>query len=327
MGISYCLYVNKKISEGILKKVQILLSLYNPNQDYLIKQLDSINHQTCQDLEVLIFDDGHFKYPVDRTLIQSHLNQVSYSFLPPQDKNLGYEKAFETLIQKSTADILAFCDQDDIWMPNKIEKCVRQLEQDQSLAVVSDKSIIDSKDTIVIESVKQQSSRYFDRWETGDDIAKYDLFICYAVGMSMVVDGDFARKSMPISRYTAHDKWLLACAASEGSVSYINEPLVLYRRHGNNVSGTLMDVHSKKDYYTNRILRRKGLLDDFFKKYPNHKDKEEVMAFMKAQLDGDIKGIKQYAYLAPDIAKFDIVYSILPDFLFRLFLILLKKRV
>ncbi|MBP3853222.1 MAG: glycosyltransferase, partial [Erysipelotrichaceae bacterium] len=234
-------------------------------------------------------------------------------------------KAFETLIDASDAEYLAFCDQDDIWKPEKLQRCIQQLQQDGSLAVATDKSIIDKDDHIVCESVKNTSTKYYDTWNSGDDICKYDLFVCFAVGMSMVVNGAFARGCMPISKYTAHDKWLLACAATEGSVSYIDQPLVLYRRHGNNVSGTLQDVHSKKDYYVHRILRRKGLLDDFFLKYPNHKDKEEVMDFMDAQLKGDRKRLKKYSYLAPDIVRFDLVVSVIPSFLFPLFLSFVRK--
>lgn len=310
-----------------MEKVQILLSLYHPNLDYLKKQLQSLNDQTYSDLEVLIFDDGANSQPLDHSFVEKYLTKVSYRWLESKDQNLGYVRAFEYLIEQSTADYLAFCDQDDIWKPEKIERCVQTLKQDHSLAVASDKSIIDAEDHVLIESVKAQSTKSYDCWKTGDDICKYDLFVCYAVGMSMVVDGQFARRSMPISTYTAHDKWLLACASTEGIVSYIDEPLVYYRRHGKNVSGTLQDVQTKEDYVQNRIMRRKGLLDDFFKKYPEHEDREEVMAFMNAQINQDIPGLRKYAYLAPDIAKFDQVVALIPDFLFGLFLYLVKKRV
>ncbi|WRK53107.1 hypothetical protein SD457_23730 [Coprobacillaceae bacterium CR2/5/TPMF4] len=64
--------------------------------------------------------------------------------------------------------------------------------------------------------------------------------------MSIVACGDFARSTLPISPYTAHDKWILSCAATEGTVSFIEEPLVQYRRHGKNVSGILKGINTKK---------------------------------------------------------------------------------
>lgn len=309
----------------MMKKVQILLSVYLPNKDYLKQQLESINQQTYKNLEVLIFDDGASIQACDPKIFASILTKVPFRILPYEKKNLGYVQAFEKLIAESNAAYLAFCDQDDIWHANKISKSIETLEKDSSLLAASNRRIINENNEVLCENVQKTSHKNYENWHTGDDICKYDLFICFAPGMSIVVNGPFARKCLPISRYTGHDKWLLACASAEGKVSYIEEPLVDYRRHGHNVSGVLVGIHSKEDYYHKRIENREGLIRDFLNKYPNYKDKKDVELFLKGQKEHKIRWLWKYRELAPDIAKFEMAVSLVPDRLFPYFVKIVQK--
>ncbi|MCF0107047.1 MAG: glycosyl transferase, partial [Holdemanella sp.] len=120
----------------------------------------------------------------------------------------------------------------------------------------------------------------------------------------------------PFSRYTGHDKWILACASSEGSVGYIEDTLVQYRRHGHNVSGVLSGINSKQDYINNRVVNTLNIVKDFEKKYPNHKDLKEIYDFCHARMNGNVLKLIKYRYIAPDVTKFDIVISLVPSFLF-----------
>ena len=234
-------------------RVDILLSVYDPNIDYLIKQLKSLNNQTYDNLKLYVFDDCVDKR-CNIEIFERYITNFEYEVLPYESKNLGYIKAFEKLIKYSTGKYIAFCDQDDIWMSNKIEKCIEVLRRDKSLAVASERQIIDENDNIIWKKVRDHSHKNYDSWHSFDDIAKYNLFITFAVGMSIVACGDFARSTLPISSYTAHDKWILSCAATEGTVSFIEEPLVQYRRHGKNVSGILKGINTKEDYIKKNIL-------------------------------------------------------------------------
>lgn len=307
------------------KKVQILLSLYQPNERFLIRQLQSLNEQDYSNLEVLIYDDGASINPCNTKIIEQCLTKVKYQILPNAEHNLGYILAFETLLKASDADYIAFCDQDDIWRSDKIRKCVEELEKSGSLAVASDRMIIDENDRVTCKSVREVSKKNYDCWKTGDDICKYNLIVTYAVGMSIVANGKFSRGCLPFSRMTGHDKWILACASTEGKVSFINDTLVQYRRHKNNVSGVLTGIHSKKDYIDKRINPLIIMLSDFFNRYPNHKDRKEVESFANARMNHSFFQLIKYRDLAPDIVKFEIALSLTPDFLFPLLVKIAQK--
>lgn len=300
------------------ENVDILLSVYNPDENYLRKQLISLNNQTYKNIKLYIFDDCIEKR-CNKIIFEECITNFEWELLPYEPKNLNYIKAFETLVKKSSGRYIAFCDQDDIWNNDKIEKCVQYIKQKNVLLVATDRMIINQDDIIVCESVREHSNKNYDNWSTYDDITKYNIFVTYAVGMSIVMDGDFARSILPFSSYSGHDKWVLACASTEGKVGFIDEPLVKYRRHGHNVSGVLIGIHSKKDYIKERIQPDLLFIKDFKTRYPHHKDIMEIEAFALARYQGNIKNLYKYRYLAPDIAFFDIVISLIPDMFFPLF--------
>ena len=307
------------------KKVQILLSVYKPNKTFLKKQLISLNEQEYENIELLIFDDGASIEPCDPDIFKETITKFPYHILPYENKNLGYVAAFEKLIKESDADYLAFCDQDDIWRKDKLQKCVQELEKTGSLLVASDRTLIDGEDNIICDSVRKHSNKNYESWNSGDDICKYNLIITFAVGMCLVGNGDFIRSCLPLSKNTGHDKWLLSCASTEGVVSFINDTLVQYRRHGNNVSGVLVGINSKKDYMNGRVFPLERLTNDFFKKYPNHKDRKEMESFVDARKNHKVLKLIKHYNLAPDIVKFEIALCIVPEFLFQFLLKIARK--
>lgn len=306
-------------------KVQILLSVYKPNKEYLIKQLISLNDQDYQNLELLIFDDGFSVEKCEVEIFNQYITNFSFKILPYENKTLGYEGAFEKLVEASDASYIAFCDQDDVWRKDKISKCVATLKKEHTLAVASDRMLIDKDDNIICESVRKSSKKNYESWNSGDDISKYNLFVTFAVGMSIVADGPYTRSILPFSKNTGHDKWLLSCASTDGNVSFIHDTLVQYRRHGNNVSGVLIGIDSKEDYLNKRVLPCIRLVNDFLERYPDHKDKEEIKEFAYARKNHEILKLIKYRNLAPDIAKFEVMLCLIPNFMFS-FLVKLARK-
>lgn len=306
------------------KKVDIIMSVYNPNEQYLIKQLKSLNEQDYPNIKIYIYDDCVTK-KTNVEIFKKYLTKVDYEVIPSEKNNLGYVLAFEKLTKNTTGDYVAFCDQDDIWFSNKISKSVEVLEKEKTLLVASEKQIIDENDVITKEKSREGSNKNYDNWHSFDDIMKYTTIICYAVGMSMVVDGNFLRSILPFSHNTGHDKWALICASAEGNVSFIEEPLVQYRRHGHNVSGVLVGIESKEDYVKQRVEPNVRLLEDIKKKYPEHKDIKELEKFIYARVTHNIYYLWKYRKLAPDVAKFDMVISLVPRFMFSFFVKIVRK--
>lgn len=308
------------------EKVDILLSVYNPNLEYLIKQLESLDNQTYEDIEILIFDDCIEKR-CDSSIFAQHITNKPYRVLPYKTENLGYTKAFEYLVSQSDGQYIAFCDQDDIWDKYKIEKCVACLKKEKTLLVATDRKVIDASDNVLIESVRHTSKRAYNTWHSFEDVGKYNFFNTYTIGMGMVIDGAFARTTLPFSIHTGHDKWVTACACACGKISYLDEPLVSYRRHGKNVSGMMCGISTKKDYEEERVIPHLNLIKEFQERFPNYQGTQEALEFAYARKNRNIMRMIKYYYLAPDIAKFEIVLAMVPEFVAKVIIKILQRQI
>ena len=115
--------------------VNILLSVYN-GEKYLAAQLDSLFAQTYQNITIYVRDDGSEddSLSIVRRYMQKSLSEpgIRMILLENEEKrNLGYMESFWTLLRESgSADYYAFCDQDDYWLPEKVEKGVAALEKE-----------------------------------------------------------------------------------------------------------------------------------------------------------------------------------------------------
>lgn len=105
-----------------MKKVSIILTTYN-GALFIVEQLDSILKQTMPPDEVLIFDDQSKDNTCDlvRSFIEEHILHNSWRLIINQ-QNKGYARNFMESAMSASGDYVFFCDQDDIWMVDKIEK-------------------------------------------------------------------------------------------------------------------------------------------------------------------------------------------------------------
>ena len=117
------------------------MTTYN-GEKYVEEQLDSIRVQTRKADEVLIFDDQSSGKTVK--IIQNYIgdNKLNNWKIPVNAVNKGWRKNFFEGIQETSGDVIFLCNQDDIWVSDKIEKMVQFLEQNEKISVLaSDYSI------------------------------------------------------------------------------------------------------------------------------------------------------------------------------------------
>ena len=305
-------------------KVDILLSVYKPNEAFLVKQLQSINRQTYKNIEVIINDDCPSS-KCDISLFEKYLTNIPYRVLP-SEKNLGYIKSFEKLSNAATGKYVAYCDQDDIWREDKIEKSIQAFQKNKDvLVVVSDRKLIDENDNVICESVKHQNKNNSDNYKI-DEVCKRNFFLTFVPGMCIVAKTDFIKSIIPFSIYTGHDKWIIACASANKQITYVDDTLAYYRRHEANATGVLEGINSKRDYLEDRVYPCVNLINEFLDRYPNFSDKNEVLEFSQARLHHNVVKLFKYRYLAPSIAAFELVISWMPDFLFKAILNFIRKK-
>ena len=222
--------------------IQILLPTFN-GVTYLDEQLTSLCVQSYRDFSILTYDDG--SQDNSRALVDSYGEQLSIVRIDnPATSNAGALKSFELLLQNATADIIFFCDQDDIWEPAKIEEMVATITTHSPrgatapTAVFSDLSLFSERDPNVTGSF--MSTAGFNPAALNDPY--YLSFRNPAPGCSMVINKALRDRALPFpAAVKMHDWYLMLCARLQGNVVFINKSLLRYRIHSANTLGIAPD--------------------------------------------------------------------------------------
>jgi glycosyltransferase involved in cell wall biosynthesis len=206
-------------------KISICIATYN-GAAYIEEQLHSIHLQEHPyNYEILVSDDSSSDDTV--SLIQN-LDFPNVRII--QGPKSGLVKNFENLLMNATGEIIFLSDQDDVWLPGKVSHCVELLNDTYDL-IVSDARIVD-KDLALIED------SFFTQRKSGKGIIK-NLYKNSYLGCCMAFNRTILDASIPFPKGIAmHDWWIGLIANSIGNVKFLDEPLIMYRRHGGNVSAT-----------------------------------------------------------------------------------------
>lgn len=215
-----------------MQEVDILLTTYNTETEYLKQQIESILNQTYQNFRLLISDDASTQKEV-KAMLEEYENKDKRITLYQQEKNLGYNKNFEFLLKQANAKYIMFSDHDDVWYPQKIEKSLQKIKKEGVDLVYCNAHQINEKGETI-------QTNYFQYKNVPLVQGKDKLAIsrCVGIGCSQIITDNIKDKMLPFKdEVIAHD-WLAAFLANEGKgIAYIEEPLFGYRLHTNNVFG------------------------------------------------------------------------------------------
>lgn len=204
--------------------ISVCLATYN-GKSYIIEQLDSILVQLSYNDEVIISDDNS----TDETL--SLVRSVNDARIKIFTNNLGqgYTRNFENAIMNSSGDFIFLCDQDDVWMENKVSVMMNALKTAD--LVVSDALICDGLLNPTLGShFKLHSTR------TG---FIHNLVMTRYIGACMAFKKEILTRVLPFptnSKLCAHDYWIANVGELYYKVELVDIPLIRYRRHGLNAS-------------------------------------------------------------------------------------------
>ncbi len=210
------------------KKVAILLSTYN-GEKYLREQIDSILAQTYDNFELIVRDDGSKDSTVE--IVKEYMEKSDKEITLMVGKNLGFIKSFFELLKHSDADYFSFADQDDIWLPNKIELAVNSLNK-----------LDDTKPNMAFSNVDYYDTE-MNFMGNGDSKNKKPSFLnslyeCINQGMTMVINKtarDYIIKNIP-EKCFFHDWWTYMICTAFGSVVQDDVVTVKYRRAKTNAT-------------------------------------------------------------------------------------------
>ena len=214
------------------ENVEILLTTYNTEIEYLKQQIESILNQTYKNFNLLISDDASTKKEV-KQILEDYQKKDNRITLYLQEKNLGYNKNFEFLLKQANARYIMFADHDDVWYPQKVEKSVEKIQKENVDLVYCNANQINEKGEVIRQN-------YFTYKNIPLIHGKDKLAIsrCIGIGCSQIITNAVRDKMIPFTdNVIAHD-WLAAFIANEGKgIAYIEEPLFGYRLHSTNVFG------------------------------------------------------------------------------------------
>ncbi len=235
-----------------IKLVSIAVATYNGG-NHIEEQLNSLLRQDYPLLEIIISDDGS----TDSTLSIIAALQSTHSNITciNNERGKGIKKNFENALMHCTGAYIALCDQDDIWMPEKISRLVGAIGN-YSL-VYHNSLFVNEKGESLHKTMSHKMNCY-----TGSNPEVFLLHNCIS-GHAALFDRDLLSVTLPFPEAKYHDWWLAFVAASRNGVLYLPEVLVHYRQHQSSKTDMLK---RKKDFrHQKEFIRYKEELEWFGK--------------------------------------------------------------
>lgn len=204
-------------------KISVALAAYN-GETYITEQLDSILCQLGPDDEVVVSDDNPAG-GTKKAVLGVDDSRIRYIEGPGK----GVIRNFENAIRQTTGDVIFLSDQDDVWLPGKVDACAAAI-RDGALLVMHDAKVTDEKLSVIHESFFEEHGSRTGFWK---NIVKNSY-----MGCCMAFDKSLKDAVLPFpDNLPMHDQWIGLKAEKLGKVKLLYTPYLLYRRNGASLTG------------------------------------------------------------------------------------------
>lgn len=219
------------------ERIAILLATYN-GERFLREQLESLLGQTYTNWICYIHDDGSNDQTVN--IAREFCEKYPYHFVIINGPLCGGAKNnFMFLLSEVKEEYIAFCDQDDYWLPEKLSETYKLIKMDEDrkkpTVVFSDLKVVNENLKLISDSFFLYSGKNSSRLNY-----KQILIQNFVPGCTMLINRkavDIGLKYRNIENLYMHDWWLMIICALMGKIYATNSPLILYRQHGDNSVG------------------------------------------------------------------------------------------
>lgn len=292
----------------------VLLPTYN-GEKYLTEQLDSLLEQSYSNFRIVVRDDGSSDNSAE--LLKQYASENPNRFCLIQSAegsttNLGASASFSFLIKYALENkallgldkaYMMFCDQDDLWFPDKIERqmqLILQTEQElgESMPVLvhSDLRVVSEEKELIAESLAR-----YQGLETERNRFCNIVISNLVTGCTALINESLAYKALPVSADAImHDWWLAMVASAFGKLLYMDEPLVHYRQHGQNTIGA-KEHHRATPRRLDHLQRVFSLTPNIHLQEVAHQAKAFSERFGEELSAHDRAGLKQAAKMSNSI--------------------------
>lgn len=221
--------------------ISLAMPTYNGGK-YLREQLDSIYAQTMLPDEVIVVDDCSSDDTID--ILEEYYVKYGLKYYI-NEQNLGYNKNFEKAITLCSGDYIVLADQDDIWLPSKIEKCYNILKN-SDINIPSLVSCFSSTNEEILYLNQPKSKGIIGSWK--HNLSKYT-----SQGCTLMFNKKLLEFIIPIPSGIMYDAYIGFIASLLGNRFYLGDKLMYYRIHGNN--SFAMNGLSTKEKIRKNLLR------------------------------------------------------------------------
>lgn len=232
-------------------KISVCMAAYN-GQKYIEKQIGSIVNQIEKNDEIIIVNDCS----TDNTAKIIYKCNDSRIKVISNEQNLGVVNSFHKAMKYAEGNLIFLSDQDDIWMPYKVQK-IKQIflgNPDVTL-VVSDAQIIDESDRIINESFFKLRGEFNSGILSNLVKNKYH-------GCTMAFKKEMLQLYLPFPKnIPMHDMWIGMINSIYGKTFYMDEPLIQYRIHSENTGRGITNHTSIIQMITWRIIMLKNIVE------------------------------------------------------------------
>jgi glycosyltransferase involved in cell wall biosynthesis len=239
--------------------ISIAMATYN-GEAYIREQLDSLANQTLLPKELIVCDDGS----TDRTLeIVEQWSKTAAPFpvyIFRNEERLGFADNFLQAASYCEGDLIAFCDQDDVWLSKKLQYCLAMFTDEPELMLLSHNAwVTDEK----LSRLKLLSSRKTCIYARGDFQPLANPLMGFTQVFRKELVHDIPWNTRPNAEeyvlsktpgcLMPHDCWTAIVASSLGKVMVSDMVLVSYRQHGKNAVGLEEEARVKIQGIRNRL--------------------------------------------------------------------------
>jgi glycosyltransferase involved in cell wall biosynthesis len=225
--------------------ISISMATYN-GAGFLQEQLDSLAAQTLKPCELVVCDDGSTDETVE--LAEKFAAVAPFKVrIYHNQQNLGYADNFLKSASLCEGDWIAFCDQDDVWFPEKLLTISRRFYDDVLLVVhsadLTDCSLFRTGGRLPnVTKNTVKGSLQSRPWWTPAGFTQ-----CFSAKLIR----EFPWQARPRDfnypeRMQAHDQWTYFLANSFGSIAYVEESLAFYRRHDDAATGNYQSSFAER---------------------------------------------------------------------------------
>ncbi len=227
-----------------MKPITILLAAYKGNA-FAGAMIDSILAQDCDTWKLVLSDDGEDTAELLESYARRFPDRITH--LRSGLRFGSAQKHFLYLLEQyKDSPYIMFCDQDDIWHPDKVRKTfelMQKTEAEEAAAGRSGSPVLVHTDLRVVDGELKELAPSFTAYSSldGNRLAFHELLMQNVVtGCTTMINqplADMAVRAKDCPQMLMHDWWLALIAAAFGKAAYLPEATIDYRQHGKNTVG------------------------------------------------------------------------------------------